>query len=141
MFACFNKEPCFNGYLDDYAFLLKAILELLKVKWDSENFYFAKELADIIIKDFQNHENGGIYFTSENHEELIYRPQTYMDESLPAGNSLAVDSLLELGYVEGNKKYIDAAEKAILSASDSLNRSGISHASFLLATMSLIEPK
>ena len=141
LFACFNKEPCFNGYLDDYAFLLKAILELLKVKWDSENFYFAKELADIIIKDFQNHENGGFYFTSENHEELIYRPQTYMDESLPAGNSFAVDSLLELGYVEGNKKYIDAAEKAILSSSDSLHRSGISHASFLLATMNLIEPK
>ena len=64
-----------------------------------------------------------------------------MDESLPAGNSFAVDSLLELGYVEGNKKYIDAAEKAILSSSDSLHKSGISHASFLLATMNLIEPK
>ena len=141
LFACFNNEPCFKGYLDDYAFLLKSVLELLKVEWNSQDFYFSKELADVIIKDFQNHENGGFYFTSNNHEELIYRPQTYMDESLPAGNSIAIDSLLELGYLEGNKEYIDAAQRAIVSASDSIQRSNTSHASLLMASMDSIIPK
>ncbi|MEC9206220.1 MAG: thioredoxin domain-containing protein [Pseudomonadota bacterium] len=141
LFACFNEGPCFEGYLDDYAFLLKATLELLKAEWNTENFYFAQELADVIIKDFQDYENGGFYFTSKNHEELIYRPQTFTDESLPSGNSLAIDSLIELGFLEGKNEYIDVAEKAILSASDSLRRSGPSHASLLIATMNIVVPK
>ena len=141
LFSCFNKEPCFSGYLDDYAFLLKAVIELLKVEWNSEDFYFAKKLADTIIINFQNNESGGFYFTSNDHEKLIYRPQTYMDESLPAGNSFVVESLLELGYLEGNKVYIDAAEKTVVAASDSINRSNTSHSSLLTASTALIKPK
>ena len=64
-----------------------------------------------------------------------------MDESLPAGNSIAIDSLLELGYLEGNKEYIDAAQRAIVSASDSIQRSNTSHASLLMASMDSITPK
>ena len=64
-----------------------------------------------------------------------------MDESLPAGNSIAIDSLLELGYLEGNKEYIDAAQRAIVSSSDSIQRSNTSHASLLMASMDSITPK
>ena len=138
LYACFNAKPCFKGYLDDYAFLLKANLELLKIEWDSDNFYFAKNLADILIKDFQNHKDGGFYFTSIHHEELIYRPQTYMDESLPAGNSIAIESLSELGFLEGNQQYIESSKKALISASDSVQRSNTAHASLLAASVSLL---
>ena len=138
LYACFNAKPCFKGYLDDYAFLLKANLELLKIEWDSDNFYFAKNLADILIKDFQNHKDGGFYFTSIHHEELIYRPQTYMDESLPAGNSIAIESLSELGFLEGNQQYIESSKKALISASDSVQRSNTAHASLLAASVNLL---
>ena len=138
LYACFNEKPCFKGYLDDYAFLLKANLELLKIEWNSDNFYFAKNLADILIKDFQNHKDGGFYFTSTHHEKLIYRPQTYMDESLPAGNSIAIESLSELGFLEGNQEYIEYSKKALLSASDSVQKSNTAHASLLLASKNLL---
>ncbi len=141
LYACFNEKPCFQAYLDDYAYLLKANLELLKIEWSSENLYFSNKLANILIKNFQNHETGGFYFTSINHEELIYRPQTYMDESMPAGNSIAIEALSELGFLVGNQEYIDASEKTLISASNSVQRSNTAHASLLNASMNLLEFK
>jgi len=133
LYACYHDKACFNAYLDDYAFLSRACLEMLKVEWDDANFEFLIKITDILIKDFQDIENGGFYFTSDNHEELIYRPKSYMDESLPSGNSIALDVLMEMYELTGQKKYIEAVEKSIRSAHDSLTRSSFSHCSLLLA--------
>ena len=133
LYACYHDKACFNAYLDDYAFLSRACLEILKVEWNDSNFEFLIKITDILIKDFQDIKNGGFYFTSDNHEELIYRPKSYMDESLPSGNSITIGVLMELYELTGNTKYVDAVENAIKSAHDSLNRSSSSHSSLLLA--------
>tara|TARA_X000001036_G_scaffold84357_1_gene76365 strand:- start:2123 stop:4126 length:2004 start_codon:yes stop_codon:yes gene_type:complete len=133
LYACYHDKACFNAYLDDYAFLSRACLEILKVEWNDSNFEFLIKITDILIKDFQDIKNGGFYFTSDNHEELIYRPKSYMDESLPSGNSITIGVLMELYELTGDTKYFDAVENAIKSAHDSLNRSSSSHSSLLLA--------
>jgi len=133
LYACYHDKEYFNAYLDDYAFLAKSCIELLKIEWSHSNLDFLIKLTDTIINDFQDHDNGGFYFTSVNHEELIYRPKSYMDESLPSGNSVAVDVLSELYELLGERKYIDAVESTIKSAHDSLDRSSFSHCSLLLA--------
>ena len=133
LYACYHDKACFNAYLDDYAFLSRACLEILKIEWDNSYFDFLIKITDVLINDFQDKENGGFYFTSDNHEELIYRPKSYMDESLPSGNSIAIGALMELYELTGLTKYIEAVENAINSAHDSLNRSNSSHSSLLLA--------
>ena len=80
-------------------------------------------LVDTLINDFQDLNNGGFYFTSKDHEKLIYRPKSYMDESLPSGNSVAIDVLMEIYELTGESKYISAVENALKSAHDSLTRS------------------
>ena len=132
LYACYHDKACFNAYLDDYAFLSRACLEILKIEWDNSYFDFLIKITDVLINDFQDKENGGFYFTSDNHEELIYRPKSYMDESLPSGNSIAIGVLMELYELTGLTKYIEAVENAINSAHDSLNRSNSSHSSLLL---------
>ena len=132
LYACYHDKACFNAYLDDYAFLSRACLEILKIDWNNSYFDFLIKITDVLINDFQDKENGGFYFTSDNHEELIYRPKSYMDESLPSGNSIAIGALMELYELTGLTKYIEAVENAINSAHDSLNRSNSSHSSLLL---------
>ena len=132
LYACYHDKACFNAYLDDYAFLSRACLEILKIEWNNSYFDFLIKITDVLINDFQDKENGGFYFTSDNHEELIYRPKSYMDESLPSGNSIAIGVLMELYELTGLTKYIEAVENAINSAHDSLNRSNSSHSSLLL---------
>ena len=133
LYACYHDREYFSAYLDDYAFLSKSCLELLKIEWDDSKFSFLIMLVDILINDFQDLNNGGFYFTSKDHEELIYRPKSYMDESLPSGNSVAIDVLLEIYELTGDNKYISAVENALKSAHDSLTRSSFSHCSLLLA--------
>ena len=141
LYACYHDKEYFNAYLDDYAFLAKSCIELLKIEWNDSNLDFLIKLTDTIINDFQDHDNGGFYFTSVNHEELIYRPKSYMDESLPSGNSVAVDVLSELYELLGERKYIDAVESTIKSAHDSLDRSSFSHCSLLLAAPKTMSSK
>ena len=83
LYACYHDKPCFNAYLDDYAFLSKACIEFLKIDWNEKDFSFLESLTDTLLDSFQDKENGGFYYTSDTHEELIYRPKSYMDESLP----------------------------------------------------------
>ena len=134
LYACYHDKPCFNAYLDDYAFLSKACIEFLKIDWNEKDFSFLESLTDTLLGNFQDKENGGFYYTSDTHEELIYRPKSYMDESLPSGNSIATEVLSELYELTGNNKYIKAVDRSISSAADSINRSKFSHCSLYLAT-------
>ena len=110
LYACFHDEPCFDGYLDDYAYLSKNCIEFLKINWNEDDFTFLQKLIKVLINNFQDKKNGGFFFTSNNHEELIYRPKTYSDESLPSGNSIATDACLELALITGNNLYLNIVD-------------------------------
>ena len=133
LYACYHDKPCFNAYLDDYAFLSKACIEFLKTDWNEKDFNFLESLTNTLLDNFQDKDNGGFYYTSDTHEELIYRPKSYMDESLPSGNSVATEVLSELYELTGDSKYSKAVDKSISSAADSINRSKFSHCSLYLA--------
>ena len=141
LYACYHDKPYFNAYLDDYAFLSKACIEFLKVEWNEKDFSFLENLTDSLINSFQDKENGGFYYTSDTHEELIYRPKSYMDESLPSGNSIATEVLSELYELTGDSKYMIAVDKSISSAADSINRSKFSHCSLYLAAPNITVSK
>jgi uncharacterized protein YyaL (SSP411 family) len=99
----------FNAYLDDYAYLLDAILELLQARWNSEHLSFAVWLAEQLLDNFQDTEYGGFYFTSNDHEKLIHRTKPIADDALPSGNGIAALGLIRLGHLLGEPRYLDAA--------------------------------
>jgi len=103
----------FEAYLDDHAFLLDAILELLQARWNSDHLKFAIELADKLLSDFSDAEQGGFYFTSSHHEELVHRTRSFADDSLPSGNAIAAFALGRLGHLLANENYLRAAERTL----------------------------
>ncbi len=58
-----------------------------------------------MITEFWDEENGGFFFTSNDHEELIVRNKDFYDNATPAGNSVAADVLLKLAKFFGEEKY------------------------------------
>ena len=50
-----------------------------------------------MIARFWDEQDGGFYFTSSDHEELITRTKDYFDNATPSGNSVAAMALLKLG--------------------------------------------
>jgi uncharacterized protein YyaL (SSP411 family) len=104
------------AYLDDYAFLADALLELLQTRWRSSDLEFACQLADVLLDQFEDKDNGGFFFTAKDHEQLIHRSKTFADESVPSGNGVAASMLCRLGYLLGETRYLNSAERALRAA-------------------------
>jgi len=102
-----------NAYLDDYAFLLDALLELLQAEFRLADLEFARTLADTLLAQFEDKQAGGFYFTSHDHEQLIHRPKPGHDNAMPSGNGMAAFALQRLGYLLGEVHYLDAAERTL----------------------------
>ncbi len=122
-----------NAYLDDYAFLVDALLELLQARWRTSDLDWAVALADTLLEHFEDKESGGFFFTSDDHESLIYRPKSMTDEALPSGNGVAAYSLGRLGRLLGDTGYLKSAERTVIAATSSMQRLAYAHGTLLIA--------
>jgi uncharacterized protein YyaL (SSP411 family) len=100
-----NGKAKLNGYIEDYANLVDGLIELYQVSADERYLAEAKSLADAMITEFWDEENGGFFFTSNDHEELIVRSKDFFDNATPSGNSVAADVLIKLSKFYGDEKY------------------------------------
>lgn len=135
-----NGHTQLNAYLDDYAFLLDGLMELLQCEWNVRWLDWAIEIADCLLNQFEDKEHGGFFFTSNDHEQLIQRIKSFADESMPSGNSFAIKSLQRLGYLTGNPDYLSAAENGIRSAWHAINSNALAHCSMLDALEEYLQP-
>jgi hypothetical protein len=154
--ACYLKNVCWknnrlfasvkdgkaslNAYVDDYAFLIYGLLELLQNQWDNELYRWALQLADKLLSDFEDANYGGFYFTSHQHEDLIQHVKSFSDDAIPAGNAIAALALNRLGYLSGIPRYIDAAKNCLRSAWNAINQAPISHCALLNALREHLTP-
>jgi uncharacterized protein YyaL (SSP411 family) len=136
-----DEKIKYPGYLDDYAYLLDALMTAMQISADQKLLVFAKQIADTMLKHFYDPENGGFFFTPDNHEKLLYRPKTMMDESIPAGNGVAVRALLALARMTGNKDYAHTSEKTLILAWPLLANYPAEHASVLLGLKDFLPAK
>jgi uncharacterized protein YyaL (SSP411 family) len=130
----------FPAYLDDHAFLLDGLLELLQVRWRSEDLDFARWLADALVDRFQDRERGGFWFTAEGQDPPLYRPKGFADEATPSGNGVAALALARLGWMLGETGYLDAAERTLRGGWSSINRSPQAHTMMLTALEEFLDP-
>jgi uncharacterized protein YyaL (SSP411 family) len=105
-----------NAYLDDYAFLLAATIEMLQTQFCDDDLNFARDLADALIDHFADVPQGGFFFTSHDHERLLQRPKILADEAIPAGNGVAAWALSRLGHMLAEPRYLDAAQRVLRAA-------------------------
>ena len=86
-----------NAYLEDYANVADGLLALYEATFDPRWLSASVELAEVILAEFADRDNGGFFDTSTGHEQLITRPKDIFDNATPSGNSVAADVLLRLG--------------------------------------------
>jgi len=101
-----------NAYLDDYAFLIAAALELLQARFSNQDLGFSRKLADTLLEQFED-PDGGFYFTGGDHERLIIRPKPAYDQATPSGNAVAAWALERLAALTGEARYSRAARRAV----------------------------
>ena len=109
----FGERADLNGYLDDYAFLLAALVELMQTRFRVEDYAWAIQLADALLARFEDAERGGFFFTSHDHEKLFHRTKPGPDNATPSGNGVAACALIALGHLAAEPRYIDAAARCV----------------------------
>jgi uncharacterized protein YyaL (SSP411 family) len=129
-----------NAYLDDHAFLLDALLELLQSEYRRADMEFAMEIADALLTRFEDETNGGFYFTSHDHEALIQRTKIGQDNATPSGNGIAAQALLRVSVLTGDMKYQNAAERCIKLFYPALKQSAGYHSSLCTALGEILDP-
>ncbi len=130
----------FPAYLDDHAFLLDALLELMQARFRGEDLRFACELADTLLEKFVDQTNGGFWFTAEGLDPPMHRPKSFADDAMPAGNGIAAQALARLGWLIADTRYLDAAEATVRGGFPSLARSPQAHAALLTALEEYLDP-
>ncbi|MFO7912270.1 MAG: thioredoxin domain-containing protein, partial [Desulfotignum sp.] len=85
-----------NGFLEDYAFFIAALVDLYEA--DHDIWWLKKALAldDVLKKFYEDLENGGFFTTGTDHEALIAREKPFYDGATPSGNAVAALNLLRL---------------------------------------------
>jgi uncharacterized protein YyaL (SSP411 family) len=138
--TCKDGKAHLNAYLDDYAFLLDGLLELMQAGFRRADLEFAVALADVLLEQFEDKQAGGFFFTSHDHEKLIYRPKPLHDNATPAGNGVAAYTLQRLGHLLGEFRYLQAAERTLDLFYPAVSRYASSCCSLLAALEQSLAP-
>lgn len=112
-----NGEYKLNGYLDDYAFYVNALLDIFELSPNHLYLERAIKHTDFMLEHFWDIAERNLFFTSDDHEKLIVRTKSLYDLALPSGNSVAASNLLRLHVLTQNPNYLEKAEQVLESGS------------------------
>ena len=87
-----------DAYLEDYAYLAEGLIDLYEAGAAESYLHTAARLADHIVTDFLDREQGGFFTTAGQHESLILRHREGTDGATPSANAVAASALARLSF-------------------------------------------
>jgi uncharacterized protein YyaL (SSP411 family) len=110
-----EAEAAIGAFLDDYAFLAQALLDLFEATSETRYLEIARSLAVEGFARFEDHEAGGFFSTEQNARDLLLRVKDDYDGAEPSGNSVATDVLLRLAHLAGDETLRKKAMRSLES--------------------------
>ncbi|KAH8233535.1 hypothetical protein KR026_009558 [Drosophila bipectinata] len=127
-----KNESEIEGFLDDYAFLIKGLLDYYKASLDLSALHWAKELQETQDKLFWDEQNGAYFFSKLDSPNVIVRLKDGMymnidiqyafsrfplstdhDGAEPCGNSVSARNLTLLSHYYDEDAYLQRAGKLL----------------------------
>ncbi|MFQ5960868.1 MAG: aldo/keto reductase [Candidatus Methylomirabilales bacterium] len=102
-----------DAYLEDYAYLAEALIDLYEAGGPSRYLTESQHLAEILRADFADPESGAFFSTAKDHESLIVRHREGNDGATPSANAVAASALARLAFHLDREDLRHAAERAI----------------------------
>ncbi|MEA5139863.1 thioredoxin domain-containing protein [Arcicella rigui] len=109
-----NGETKIQGFLEDYAALIDAYINLYQATFDEIWLHYAEKLSLYTYQNFWDEEDGLFFFTDKNAEELIARKKEIFDNVVPSSNSIMARNLYTLGLILEREDFL-ALSKLMLS--------------------------
>ncbi len=118
-----DNELMIDGFIDDYIFLIDAILTLYEIIDEKKYLNIAKDIMDLTLKYFWDNENGGFFFSAEFVEDIPLRKKEFIDSVIPSGNSRAIQVFKLLSKYEKRNSYEKLKEELVNLYSNFLKKS------------------
>lgn len=134
-----NGKSFIDGFLDDYAFVIEAFLQLYQVTADAYWLETAVELTDHTFTDFFDANSGMFYFTPQSHQ-LIARKMELNDNVIPATNGVMAHNLLSLSLLFEREDWEQNARQLLQNVLDGMEQYGSGYSNWALFLQRLLRP-
>jgi hypothetical protein len=125
-----NDKATIAGFLDDYAFMIEALIALYEVDFDEDWLKAAKDLTNYVIANFEDEESDLFFYTAANGEVLIARKHEVMDNVISASNSVMAQNLQKLGLLFDDELYRERASAMLKSVLPRIKAYGSAYANW-----------
>lgn len=109
-------EGLYNAGLDEYTFLIRALISLFEAGLGSEWLLWAKQLSDIVLNKFKAQDDGAFFQTDGTDTNIILRKCQFADGAEPSGNAIHCENLLRFYQLTADPDYLDQAEDILRAA-------------------------
>ena len=134
-----KKKHSNQGYLDDYAFEVFALLSLYEASLNCTYFKKALEFTDKVLSDFFDEKQGGFFLYGKESEQLVLRPKETYDGAIFSGNSAMAYNLVRIYLITGEEKWKELAEKQLKFMCAEAVEFPAGHGMFLVALSDYLE--
>jgi hypothetical protein len=135
-----DGDASIPAFLDDYAFMTAASLELYDTTFDLSYLERALELQQHTDALFWDEHSGGFFFTAEDSEDLLVRQKEVYDGAIPSGNSMAAENLVRLARLTGTTEFLQRADQLFAAFSEQANQIPSAHSQLLSALKRRVGP-
>ena len=119
-----NGKASIEGFLDDYALIAEAFINLYEATFDIQYLKLAQKIVDYAIKYFLNESKSMFYYTSSESETLVARKMEISDNVIPSSNAVMANVLYKLGIVFENNAYTKLSYSMLNAVEDKIQTGG-----------------
>ncbi|MCZ4222257.1 thioredoxin domain-containing protein [Pedobacter rhodius] len=127
-----NGKSSITGFLDDYAFLIDALIALYEYDFDEKWLDEAKTFTDYVLANFTDTDSPMFFYTSAESESLIARKHEVMDNVIPAANSVMAQNLKRLGLLFDMENYLEKAAEMLAAVHPKIKTYGSAYSNWAI---------
>ena len=128
-----DGEAAISGFLDDYAFLIGALLDLYETDFDPRRIQQAIELTNTMRELFEDPDGGAFFTTRAGDTTLVLRMKDDYDGAEPSGNSIALLDLERLAHLTDRAEYREAAARTLAALGPKMSGQSVAVPQMLVA--------
>jgi uncharacterized protein len=141
MLRAYKKgEARIDAFLDDYAFMVEALIHAYLISQDENYLNRAREINRYALVHFQNNSSDFFYYTHNDASDLITRITETSDNVIPSSNSQMAMNLFYLGHYFSDNEWIERAERMLSNLSEEIKSYGAGYSNWGCLALHFIFP-
>lgn len=138
--TCKNGIAKIDGFLEDYAFTIEALINCYLISQDEALLLKARSLCELTLAEFHNSSSHFLFYTGNSSAQLITKTTEISDNVIPASNSQMAINLFQLGIYFDKQEWIERAENMLNKVTEELKNYGAGYSNWGCLALNLTYP-